>query len=44
MIGHKLFQLTVPTSVADGSKARIEVRVHSKAGDDHRLARPALTA
>ena len=37
MIGHKLFKLTVPDSIADGSKARIEARVHSEAGDDHRV-------
>jgi len=37
VIGHKLFKLTVPDSIADGSKARIEARVHSKAGDDHRV-------
>lgn len=36
VIGHKLFKLTVPESVALGSKARIEVRVHSTAGDDKR--------
>jgi hypothetical protein len=42
VIGHKLFQLAVPTSVADGSKARIEARVHSKAGDDHRVVSLAL--
>ena len=35
--GHKLFKLTVPDSIADGSKARIEARVHSEAGDDHRV-------
>lgn len=37
VIGHKLFQLTVPASVKSGSKARIEARVHSDAGDDHRV-------
>ena len=37
VIGRKLFKLTVPDSVAAGSKARIEVRVHSEAGDDHRV-------
>ena len=42
VIGHKLFQLAIPTSVADGSKARIEARVHSKAGDDHRVVSLAL--
>jgi hypothetical protein len=36
VIGHKLFKLTVPASVAPGSKARIEVRIHSAAGDDRR--------
>jgi hypothetical protein len=36
VIGHKLFKLTVPSSVAAGSKARIEVRIHSDAGDDRR--------
>ena len=35
VIGRKLFQLTVPDTVAAGSKARIEVRIHSRAGDDH---------
>jgi hypothetical protein len=37
VIGHKLFKLTVPSSVADGSKARIEARVQSEAGVDHRV-------
>ena len=37
VIGHKLFKLTVPDSIADGSKARIEAHVHSEAGDDHRV-------
>ncbi|MDP9258262.1 MAG: hypothetical protein M3Q31_17180 [Actinomycetota bacterium] len=36
VIGHKIFKLTVPASIAAGSKARIEVRVHSEAGDDRR--------
>jgi hypothetical protein len=36
VIGHKIFKLSVPSSVAKGSKARIDVRVHSEAGDDHR--------
>ena len=36
VIGHKIFKLTVPASIAKGSKARIDVRVHSEAGDDHR--------
>jgi hypothetical protein len=37
VIGHKLFQLTVPDTVTAGSKARIEVRVQSQAGNarDH---------
>lgn len=34
VIGHKLFQLTVPETVSARSKARIEVRVESKAGND----------
>ena len=34
VIGRKLFQLTVPETVAAGSQAKIEVRVHSSAGDD----------
>ena len=34
VIGHKLFQLTVPETVTAPSKARIEVRVESKAGND----------
>ena len=33
VIGRKLFKLTVPESVAEDSKARIEVRIHSEAGD-----------
>ena len=36
VIGHKLFKLTVPETVAAGSKARIEVRATSDAGSDHR--------
>jgi hypothetical protein len=36
IIGRKVFKLTVPASVAKGSTARIEVRVHSEAGDDKR--------
>lgn len=32
VIGRKLFKLTVPDSVAAGSKARIEVRITSEAG------------
>jgi len=36
VIGRKLFKLTVPETVAAGSKARIEVRVSSDAGTDHR--------
>jgi hypothetical protein len=36
VIGHKLFKLTVPESVAAGSTARIEVRATSQAGSDHR--------
>jgi hypothetical protein len=36
VIGHKIFKLTVPASIAKGSKARIDVRAHSEAGDDHR--------
>jgi hypothetical protein len=42
VIGHKIFKLTVPASIAKGSKARIDVRVHSKAGDDHRSVVLAL--
>jgi hypothetical protein len=34
VIGHKLFQLTVPETISARSKARIEVRVESKAGND----------
>jgi hypothetical protein len=36
VIGRKLFKLTVPDTIATGSKARIEVRVSSDAGIDHR--------
>ena len=36
VIGRKLFKLTVPDSVAEDSKARIEVRVRSNAGTDKR--------
>ena len=36
VIGRKLFRLTVPDTVAAGSKARIDVRVSSDAGIDHR--------
>ena len=36
VIGRKLFKLTVPTTVTGGSKARIEVRASSAAGEDHR--------
>jgi hypothetical protein len=36
VIGRKLFKLTVPTTVPGGSKARIEVRASSSAGEDHR--------
>jgi hypothetical protein len=36
VIGRKLFKLTVPDTVAAGSKARIDVRVSSDAGIDHR--------
>jgi hypothetical protein len=36
VIGRKLFKLTVPDSVAPGSKARIEVRIKSEAGTDKR--------
>jgi len=43
VIGHKLFQLTVPASVTSGSKARIEARVHSDAGDDHRVVSLGLS-
>jgi hypothetical protein len=42
VIGHKLFQLTVPETVTAGSKARIEVRVHSEAGDDRTAVKLAL--
>ena len=36
VIGRKLFRLTVPDTVAAGSKARIDVRVSSDAGIDQR--------
>jgi hypothetical protein len=36
VIGHKLFKLTVPETVAAGSTARIEVRASSKAGTAQR--------
>lgn len=36
VIGHKLFKLTVPETVAAGSTARIEVRASSEAGSAHR--------
>jgi hypothetical protein len=36
VVGRKLFKLTVPDSIAAGSKARIEVRVESEAGTDKR--------
>src|SRR3954471_15755268 len=36
VIGRKLFKLTVPESVAEDSKARIEVRIRSEAGTDQR--------
>ena len=36
VIGRKLFKLTVPESVSEDSKARIEVRIHSEAGTDKR--------
>jgi hypothetical protein len=42
VIGHKIFKLRVPGSVARGSRARIDVRVHSEAGDDHRSLLLAL--
>jgi hypothetical protein len=42
VIGHKIFRLTVPASVAKGSKARIDVRVSSEAGADHRAVSLAL--
>jgi hypothetical protein len=42
VIGHKIFKLAVPASVAAGSKARIEVRVHSEAGNDRRSLLLAL--
>ena len=43
VIGHKIFKLSVPGSIARGSQARIDVRVHSEAGDDHRSLLLALT-
>ena len=43
VIGHKLFKLTVPESIAVGSKARIEVRVRSQAGEDQRAVTLGLT-
>jgi hypothetical protein len=42
VIGHKIFKLAVPASIASGSKARIDLRVHSEAGDDHRSVLLAL--
>ena len=42
VIGHKIFKLSVPASIAKGSKARIDVRVRSEAGDDHRSVLLAL--
>ena len=36
VIGRKLFKLTVPESVTQDSKARIEVRIRSEAGTDQR--------
>jgi hypothetical protein len=36
VIGRKLFKLTVPSTLPDNSKARIEVRANSSAGEDHR--------
>jgi hypothetical protein len=36
VIGHKIFKLKIPASVAAGSTARIEVRAASQAGADHR--------
>jgi hypothetical protein len=42
VIGHKIFKLAVPSSVAAGSKARIEVRVRSEAGNDRRSILLAL--
>ncbi len=36
VIGHKLFKLTVPETVAAGSTARIEVRASSQAGSARR--------
>jgi hypothetical protein len=43
VIGHKLFKLTVPESIAVGSKARIEVRVRSQAGQDRRAVTLGLS-
>jgi hypothetical protein len=37
VIGHKLFKLTVPAPIAAGSRARVEARVQSQAGDDQRV-------
>jgi hypothetical protein len=42
VIGRKTFKLAVPASVARGSKARIDVRVSSDAGADHRAVSLAL--
>jgi hypothetical protein len=42
VIGHKIFKLAVPASVTAGSKARIEVRVQSKAGNDRRSVQLVL--
>jgi hypothetical protein len=39
VIGRKLFKLTVPESVTEDSKARIEVRIHSQAGTDKRAVK-----
>jgi hypothetical protein len=36
VIGRKLFKLTVPSTLPDDSKARIEVRASSSAGHDGR--------
>jgi hypothetical protein len=43
VIGHKLFKLTVPASVAVGSKALIEVLVRSDAGQDRRAVTLGLS-
>jgi hypothetical protein len=43
VIGRKLFKLTVPESIAVGSKARIEVRVRSQAGQDLRAVTLGLS-